>query len=77
MVIANIVALCIAIIGCLNWFLVGVFSWNFVSWAFGIGVFTRIIYALVGLAGIWLLIQLCIRGLKLFGKYNDNKNNSK
>lgn len=77
MVIANIVALCIAIIGCLNWFLVGVFSWNFVSWAFGIGVFTRIIYALVGLAGIWLLIQLCIRVLKLFGKYNDNKNNSK
>ncbi len=76
MVIANIVALCIAIIGCLNWFLVGVFSWNFVSWAFGIGVFTRIIYALVGLAGIWLLIQLCIRGLKLFGKYTEKRENT-
>lgn len=73
MVIANIVALVIAIIGCLNWFLVGVFSWNFVSWAFGVGVFTRIIYALVGLAGIWLLIQLCIRGLKLFGKYTKEE----
>ena len=28
MVIANIVALSIAILGCVNWFLVGVFSWN-------------------------------------------------
>jgi uncharacterized membrane protein YuzA (DUF378 family) len=39
------------------------------TWAFGIGVFTRILYALVGLAGIWLLIQLCIRGLNLFAPY--------
>lgn len=76
MVIANIVALCIVILGSFNWFLVGVFSWNLLTWAFGVGVFTRILYAIVGLAGLWLLIQLCIRGLKLFGKY-DKKNSSK
>lgn len=70
MIIANIIALCIAILGCVNWFLVGVFSFNLLTWAFGIGVFTRILYALVGIAGIWLLIQLCMRGTRLFGR-ND------
>ena len=66
MVIANIVALCVAIVGCLNWFLVGVFSWNLVTWIFGVGLFTRIIYAIVGIAGIWLLIQLIMKRMKLF-----------
>ncbi len=66
MVIANIVALSILILGSLNWFCVGVFSWNLLSAIFGIGVFVRILYALVGLAGIWMLIQLCVRRMKLF-----------
>ena len=73
MVIANIVALCISILGGLNWFLVGVFSWNLLTWAFGIGVFTRILYALVGLAAIWLLVQLIIRRGRLFGRYDLDK----
>ena len=66
MVIANIVALSILILGSINWFCVGVFSWNLLSAIFGIGVFVRILYALVGLAGIWMLIQLCVRRMKLF-----------
>ena len=68
MIIANIVALSIMILGCINWFLVGVFSWNLVTWIFGIGVITRIIYAIVGLAGIWMLIQLIIRRTRLFSR---------
>lgn len=75
MIIANIIALSIVILGALNWFLVGVFSFNLLTWAFGIGIFTRILYALVGLAGIWLLIQLCIRGTRLFNRYKETKNN--
>lgn len=66
MVIANIVALSILILGSLNWLCVGVFSWNFLSWIFGVGVFVRILYAIVGIAGIWMLIQLCVRRMKLF-----------
>ncbi|MBQ7453339.1 MAG: DUF378 domain-containing protein [Clostridia bacterium] len=66
MVIANIIALSLAIAGCLNWFLVGVFSWNLITWIFGVGLFTRIIYAIVGIAGIWLLIQLIARRTRLF-----------
>ena len=76
MIIANIVALCIVILGALNWFLVGVFSFNLLTWAFGIGVFTRILYALVGLAGIWLLIQLCLMGTRLFNRYKDKSRQS-
>lgn len=70
MVIANIVALSIMIVGCLNWFLVGVFSFNLVTWIFGASVFARIIYTIVGLAGIWMLVQLCIRRTKLFREEN-------
>ena len=68
MIITNIVALCILILGSLNWFTVGVFSWNLLSWAFGVGVFVRILYALVGIAGIWMLIQLCVRRKRLFNE---------
>lgn len=66
MIISNIVALSILILGGLNWFLVGVFSWNLLSWIFGVGVFVRILYALVGLAAIWMIIQLCVRRMRLF-----------
>lgn len=66
MIITNIIALIISIIGSINWLLVGIFSWNLVTWIFGAGVFARIIYVIVGLAGVWLLIQLCIRRSRLF-----------
>ncbi len=66
MIIANIILLSLMILGCINWFLVGVFSWNLVTWIFGLSVFARILYAIIGLAGIWMLIQLCVRGCRLF-----------
>lgn len=73
MIITNIIALSIAIAGCFNWFLVGVFSWNLITWIFGVGLFTRIIYAIVGIAGIWLLIQLIIKRTRLFGANPEKK----
>ena len=66
MIITNIIALCILILGAINWFTVGVFSWNLLSWIFGVGIFVRILYALVGIAGIWMLIQLIVRRNRLF-----------
>ena len=68
MIIINIIALCVLILGAVNWFTIGVFSWNFLAWMFGIGIFVRILYALVGIAGFWMLIQLIVRRTKLFGK---------
>ena len=68
MVIANIVALCVLILGSVNWMLVGVFSWNLLTWIFGTGIFVRILYSIVGLAGLWMIIQLVVRREKLFSK---------
>ena len=68
MVITNVIALSILLLGALNWFTVGVFSWNLLSWMFGVGVFVRILYAIVGLAGIWMFIQLVVRRTRLFNQ---------
>lgn len=50
------ITLTIAIIGCLNWGLVGLFDFNLVEYLFGDGtLFTRIVYVLVLISG---LVQL-------------------
>ncbi|HOA63708.1 MAG: DUF378 domain-containing protein [Acholeplasmataceae bacterium] len=48
------IALVIVIIGALNWGLIGIFNFNLVSFLFdGISpIISRIIYTIVGLAGI-------------------------
>ena len=48
------VALVIAIIGALNWLLIGLFNFNLVAFLFDIisVVISRIIYSLVGIAGL-------------------------
>ena len=53
----NVLALTIAIIGAVNWGLIGAFQWNLVETLFGKGTwFTRIIYILVGLSGLYLIV---------------------
>lgn len=61
----TLIATIIAIIGCFNWLLIGVFSFNLVTWIFGVGIFARIIYALVGIAGLWLIFILIKKRGKL------------
>ena len=47
-------ALTLTIIGAINWGLVGIFNFNLVDTIFGnMTVITRIIYALVGISGLW------------------------
>ena len=48
-------ALILSIIGSLNWGLVGLFKFDLVSWIFGgqDALFSRIIYTIIGLAGLW------------------------
>lgn len=49
-------ALTIAIIGAVNWGLIGFFDWNLVASLFGsMSLLSRIVYALVGLCGLYLL----------------------
>ena len=56
----NKIALAIAIIGTLNWGLVGLFSFDLVAWICGgaTTVLARIIYVIVALAGIWCISLL-------------------
>ena len=61
MKVVSIIAYIIAIIGALNWLLVGLFSFDFVAFVFGAGTaLTRIVYSLVGIAGIWLIFHLFV-----------------
>lgn len=49
-------ALTISIIGAINWGLIGFFNFNLVSCLFGSMTWlSRIIYAIVGICGIYLL----------------------
>ena len=48
------IALGLIIIGAINWGLIGFFKFNLVDTIFGsMTVLTRIIYALVGISGLW------------------------
>lgn len=53
------IALVLIIIGAINWGLIGFFNFNLVDTIFGnMSMLSRIIYALVGISGLW--------GIKLF-----------
>ena len=54
MKIIDKIALILIIIGAINWGLVGIFNFNLVDAIFGtMSVISRIIYALVGISGLW------------------------
>ena len=64
------IALLLSIIGSLNWGLVGIFQFDLVAWLFGGtgSVVSRIIYTLVGLAGLWCITLLFRRGKHIDGE---------
>ncbi len=54
--VIDLIALVLVIIGALNWGLVGLFNFDLVAALFGpLSILSRIIYVLVGLAGLWLI----------------------
>ena len=57
MVIMDRIALIITIIGALNWGSIGLFGFDIVAWICGGqgAVWSRIIYTIVALAGIWCI----------------------
>ncbi len=54
----NILAMILVIIGAINWGLIGFFQFDLVAAIFGgqAAIVSRIIYALVGLAGLWAIM---------------------
>lgn len=57
MIIVNIIAFALVLIGAINWGLIGIFDWNLVTAIFGAGltIGSRIIYILVFVASLWLI----------------------
>ena len=57
------IALILAIVGCLNWGLVGLFQFDLVAWLFGGtgALLSRLVFTLVGLAGLWCITFLLRR----------------
>ena len=54
------IAQILSIVGCLNWGLVGLFRFDLVAWLFNgsDSLISRIIYTLIGLAGVWCITLL-------------------
>lgn len=75
MIFVNVVCYILAVIGGLNWGLVGIFDFNLVGWIFGgyRSVGAVIVYILVALAAIWLIISPMVtgRGLMLSGRKKE------
>lgn len=59
----DLLALLLVVIGAINWGLIGFAQFDLVAWIFGgqTAWFSRIIYAVVGLAGIWCITYLLTR----------------
>ena len=54
MKIIDKIALVLIIIGAINWGLIGFFKFDLVATLFGeMSMFSRIVYALVGISGLW------------------------
>lgn len=60
MMILDKIALILTIVGALNWGSIGIFGFDFVGYWFGgqDALIPRIVFALVGRAGIWCITML-------------------
>ena len=66
------IALILTIIGALNWGSIGLFQFDVVAWICGgqTALFSRIIYTIVALAGLWC-ISLVFRARESFDEVSD------
>ena len=61
MKIVDKIALALVVIGAINWGLIGILNFNSVDAIFGtMSVISRIIYALVGISGLWAIRLLFV-----------------
>lgn len=72
MMILDRIALILTIVGALNWGSIGLFQFDIVAWICGgqSSLLSRIIYTVVGLAGVWC-ISLLFRARETFDRIED------
>lgn len=77
--ILGIVLLALAIVGAINWGLIGFFNFNLVDAIFGGGAkeittpWARVVYALVGVAGLWAIFFLPRLRNAPHGTYSESR----
>ena len=78
MILANVIAYIIVMIGGLTWGLVGIFNFNLVESIFGVypSIATIIVYILVLISTIWLIISPFITRGRVY-LCSENKNNNR
>jgi len=66
------IALILTVIGALNWGSIGLFQFDLVAWICGgqSSLLSRVIYTVVGLAGIWC-ISLLFRSREEYGQIEE------
>ena len=72
MMILDRISLSLTIVGALNWGSIGLFQFDIVAWICGgqSSLLSRIIYTVVGLAGVWC-ISLLFRARETFDRIED------
>lgn len=74
----SVMALVLTIVGALNWLLVGLFGFNLVTWAtFGLAWLESAIYILVGIAGIFMIVWLCVSCFNMIDSNNHGSSTSR
>ena len=73
----SLICFLLTLAGSVNWFCIGVLQYDFIAGLFGsqANVFSRIIYAFIGLSSVWLVFAL-IKGrgkIKIDGKKETDK----
>ncbi len=60
MVIVDVIALVLLIVGGLNWGLIGIFEFDLVAFLFGgqSAMLSRVVYTLVGICALWAITFL-------------------
>ena len=64
------ICLILSILGSVNWGLVGIFQFDLVAWLFGGSgsLFSRLVYTIVGLSGLWCISFLFRRKAVMDGE---------
>ncbi len=62
----SVIALILCIVGALNWMAIGIFGFNFVNLiSFGMMWLEKLIYILVGVAGLFMIVWLCVSRFRM------------
>lgn len=62
----SVIALILCIVGALNWMTIGIFGFNFVNLiSFGMMWLEKLIYILVGVAGLFMIVWLCVSRFRM------------